>query len=788
MNKIQLPKNLPKGQWSESAKKVLAERYLLKDETGKVLETPEEMCYRVALALAGVEEKWGVKGKELEKLTKDFYEMMVRQEFLPNSPTLANAGRKNKLQLSACYVLPVEDSLIGIFDAIKNAAIIHQSGGGTGFSFSRLRPHASFVASSGGQASGPVGFMRIFDAATQEVKQGGIRRGANMGILRVDHPDILQFIECKLGGGITNFNISVGVTDKFMQALEKDTEYELINPHTKKVVNHFKARDVFEKIYQAAWQSGDPGMIWLDRINKSRANPVPELGPIEATNPCGEQPLYPNEACNLGSLNVSLFVKDGKVDWTKMKEVVHLSIRLLDNVIEDNPYPLAEIDQACKANRRVGLGLMGWADLLFQLEIPYESNEALELAEKLMKFITEEGHKASQDLAKVRGPFPNFQKSIYNTGGVFSASKNKASNKDGPKMRNSTVTTIAPTGTISIIANCSSGIEPIFALSFSHIVGERHLKFVNPYFLAAAHKAKLAEEILKKIEDDGRINGLDVPEKLKKVFKIAHEIEPVWHVKMQAAFQKYTDNAVSKTINLPHDALAEDVRDAYLLAYKLGCMGITVFRDGSKSEQVLHVGKEKPASAKSYGETKDVIKKTRPEVVAGATYRMETPLGTAFITINQNEGEPLETFINIGKAGSDVAAEAEALGRMISLLLRIASPLPVRERAQEIVNQLQGIGGAHSLGFGEKRVRSLPDAIAKALALHFDLKSKNGHGLNGSVKLISGNMDEAAYPADSAGSASQGKIKFDLCPKCGEAAVAYEEGCRKCHSCGYSEC
>lgn len=766
-----MTKNLIKGEWSESAKKVLAERYLLKDETGKVLETPEEMCWRVASALAGVEEKWGVKGKELKKLTEEFYRIMVSRQFLPNSPTLANAGRQNKLQLSACYVLPVEDSLIGIFDAIKNAAIIHQSGGGTGFAFSRLRPHASYVASSGGQASGPVGFMRIFDAATQEVKQGGIRRGANMGVLRIDHPDILEFIECKLAGGITNFNISVGVTDKFMEALEKDTEYELVNPHTEKIVNSLKARDVFEKIYQAAWKSGDPGMIWLDRINSGPANPVPELGPIEATNPCGEQPLYPNEACNLGSLNVSLFAKKGKVDWKKMKEVIHLSIRLLDNVIEGNPYPLAEIDAACKANRRIGLGVMGWADLLFQLQIPYESNEALALAAKLMKFVTGEGHKASQKLAAFRGPFLNFKKSIY---------------KDGPKIRNATVTTIAPTGTISIIANCSSGIEPIFALSFSHIVGERHLKFVNPYFAQAAKKAKISDEILQKIEEDGRVNGLDVPEKMKRVFKIAHEIEPVWHVKMQAAFQKYTDNAVSKTINLPHDALAEDVRDAYLQAYKLGCMGITVFRDGSKSEQVLHVGKL--VSVKGNGEAKEIIKKERPEVVAGATYRMETPLGTAFITINQNEGEPLETFINIGKAGSDVAAEAEALGRMISLMLRIASSLPVRERAQEIVNQLQGIGGAHSLGYGEKRVRSLPDAIAKALALHFALKSKNGHELNGTVKLVSGASETVSLPSEMMLLKTQGKVKFDLCPKCGEAAVVYEEGCRKCHSCGYSEC
>jgi len=606
--------------------------------------------------------------------------------------------------------------------------------------------------------------MRIFDAATQEVKQGGMRRGANMGVLRVDHPDILEFINCKLNGGITNFNISVGATDKFMEALKNNDEYELVDPHTKKITGKLKAAEVFEKICQAAWKTGDPGMIWLDRINKSPANPVPEMGPIESTNPCGEQPLYPYEACNLGSINLSLFVKNGEVDWQKLKEIVHLAVRFLDDVIEANPYPLPEIDKACKLNRRIGLGVMGWADLLFQLEIPYDSQEALNLAEKVMSFINSEGHKASQDLAKVRGPFPNFKKSIY---------------KESKPLRNATVTTIAPTGSLSIIANCSSGIEPIFALSYSHIVGERHLTFVNPFFLEAAKKAKIPEEVLAKIYENGKIDDLPVPQEIKRVFKTAHEITPEWHVKMQAAFQKYTDNAVSKTINLPNEATVEDIKNAYLLAYQSGCLGITVFRHGSKEEQVLHLGLGKPAFAEA---KEEIVKKPRPAVAQGATYQMETPVGTAFITVNQNgEGEPLEVFINIGKAGSDVAAVAEALGRLISLVLRVASPLPVIERAQEIVDQLQGIGGARSLGFGEKKIRSLPDAIAKALASHFGLKSKNGNN-NGSVIIVA--QSEGDNPAFAKASAG----KRDLCPKCGQATVFYEEGCRKCHACGFSEC
>jgi len=751
--------NLAKGNWSEQALRVLAERYLLKDKEGNILETPEEMCYRVAQSIAQAEEKWGVRGARQEKLIREFYKIMVGRIFLPNSPTLMNAGKSNKLQYSACYVLPVGDSLIEIFEAVKNAALIHQSGGGTGFSFSRLRPRGTFVGSSGGKASGPVGFMKIFDASTQEVKQGGMRRGANMGILRVDHPDILEFIDCKEGGGIANFNISIGTTNKFMEAIEKGEKYEIIDPHTGKVVNKLVAADVFEKICQAAWRTGDPGMIWLDRINKSPANPVPSMGPIEGTNPCGEQPLYSNEACNLGSINLALFLKNGEIDWQKLRQVVYLAVRFLDDVIEINPYPLPEIAKACKLNRRIGLGIMGWADLLFQLEIPYDSEEALKLAEKLMKFINEEGHKASQELAKTRGPFLNFKKSIY---------------KNGPPLRNATVTTIAPTGSLSIIAGCSSGIEPVFALSYSHIVGERHLAFVNPYFLEVAKKTKIKEEILAKVYKEGKINDLPVPSGLKRIFKTAHEIPFSCHIKMQAAFQKNTDNAVSKTVNLPNEAKIEEVRNAYLLAYKSGCLGITVFRHGSKDKQVLHFGLGKPEPKE------EIVKKPRPEVAAGATYRMETPVGTAFITINQNgEGEPLEIFINIGKAGSDVAAVAEALGRLISLVLRVASPLPVGDRAQEIVDQLQGIGGARSLGFGEKKIRSLPDALAKALASHFGLKSKNGNNNNGTVTLV-----ESGNPVLAKASAG----KRDLCPKCGEATVIYEEGCRKCYSCGFSEC
>jgi ribonucleoside-diphosphate reductase alpha chain len=546
------------GQWTEQALRVLRERYLTR-EGNAVRESPEQMCWRVACAIARAEERWGKSAAVVEEIARAFYDLMVEGQFLPNSPTLMNAGKGNSLQYSACYVLPVGDSMDEIFDAVKDAAIIHKSGGGTGFAFSRLRPKDALVASTGGKASGPISFLRVFNAATEAVKQGGTRRGANMGILKVDHPDILEFIECKLDGGITNFNISVAATDRFMEALERGEEYELIDPHTREVTRRLDAREVFDRIVQAAWRTGDPGMVFIDRINRSPANPTPEVGMVEATNPCGEQPLLPNEACNLGSINVSKFAlrqPDGEwaIDWDELEKAVRLSTRFLDDVIEVNPYPLPEIDATVKANRRIGLGVMGWADLLFRMGIPYDSQAALDLGERLMAFIEEKAHDQSAKLAEERGPFPNWSRSIY---------------KGGRPLRNSTVTTIAPTGTISMIAGCSSGIEPAFAVAFTHKVGDRVLPFVNHVFERVAHERGFhSDALMDEVARRGVVHGLDaVPEEVQRVFVTAHEVPYEWHVRHQAAFQKSTDNGVSKTINLPNAATVEDVARAYTLAW-----------------------------------------------------------------------------------------------------------------------------------------------------------------------------------------------------------------------------
>ncbi len=1119
-----------KGNWSESALRVMQERYLAR-QGGKVLETPEGMCWRVAAELASAEEKWGKSPEEIHEIACRFYDLMVDGVFLPNSPTLMNAGKQNGLQYSACYVLPVGDSMEEIFEAVKAAAIIHKSGGGTGFAFSRLRPKDAIVSSTGGTASGPVSFLRVFNGATEAVKQGGTRRGANMGILRIDHPDVLEFIESKLDGGITNFNISVAITEKFMDALRNDEAYELVTPHTQEVVGKLRARDVFDRIVKAAWRTGDPGLFFIDRCNASRANPTPVMGEVEATNPCiagdtlisttrglvradelsragravdvvldsrfdagewapacavfetgvkplyrlvteegyevrltadhrlmtpdgwrradtlrpgdlvhivdrkgdfgsegfleegrllgwligdghirpdkgvilrfyghekrelaplfaayinamvgsgaedryaitavevtgrdqatvssvrfarrvleryrvsqdtklshvppevlagsedlqrgllqalftadghisgtlkkgvsvrltsislpllrdvqrmllnfgiasrlyanrhsarttslpdgrggvvayecqpdhdlvisrtglatfakeigfltaakqdrlvrtlgayrrgpyremfvarvkslepdsvepvfdlneplthsfvangfvvhncGEQPLYPNEACNLGSINLATFFRPaagngkGTIDWAGLERVVRLSVRFLDDVIEANPYPLSEIDASVKANRRIGIGVMGWADILFELGIPYDGEEALRLAEEVTRFIEEKGHNESANLAEERGPFPNWSRSIY---------------QDERPLRNSTVTTIAPTGTISIIANCSSGIEPVFALAFSHIVGDRHLTFVNPIFERMAKvRGFYGEELMKAVAERGLARDLSgIPDDIQRIFVTAHEVAPEWHVRMQAAFQKYTDNGVSKTINLPHSATEEDVAKAYLLAYDLGCIGITVFRDGCKADQVLHLGTKKKAEA---GAEPAVEVGTgiepRPEELAGKTYRMETPAGTAFITVNDNgkgAGEPFEVFVSVGKAGSETMAHAEALGRLISLILRLPLPkgMSPRDRVAEIVGQLSGIGGGRPLGFGRKRVLSLPDALAQALAQHIGL-----------TEVRERKVTETALT----------KVG-DLCPDCQQATLVSEEGCRKCYWCGFSEC
>src|SRR5687767_1159310 len=580
------------GKWTDAALRVLRERYLTR-QGGEVIETPEEMCWRVATSIAEGEARYGRSPAAVQEVASAFYDMIIDGSFVPNSPTLMNAGKGNGLQYSACYVLPVGDSMEEIFDSVKAAAIIHKSGGGTGFAFSRLRPKDDIVNSTGGRASGPVSFLRVFNSATEAVKQGGTRRGANMGILRVDHPDILEFIDCKLDGGITNFNISVAVTDVFMDALAKGEEYDLINPHTKARVERLSAREVFERVVRAAWRTGDPGMVFIDRINASPANPTPRLGEVEATNPCGEQPLLPIEECNAGSLNVSKFVRrspagEWSIDWDEMDRVVRLAVRFLDDVIEMNPYPLPEIDKMVKDNRRIGLGIMGWADLLFRMGIPYDSQAALELAEQIMAFVKDKGHDQSSKLAEERGPFPNWDESIY---------------RDIRPMRNSTVTTIAPTGTISMIAGCSSGVEPIFALAFQHRVkqpdGERVLTFVNDTFEEIAREHGFYSEALKEeIARRGTVHGIPgVPEWAQRVFKTAHEISFDWHVRHQAAFQRYTDNGVSKTINLPNEATEDDVAAAYRTAWDLGCIGITVFRDGCKGEQVLNVGTAKTKDA-----------------------------------------------------------------------------------------------------------------------------------------------------------------------------------------------
>lgn len=1133
MKKKKIPRGYPKGEWSPQAIRVMEERYLIKDLRGRILETPDEMCWRVANEVGEVERNFGASEKNTEEIKRKFYELMVKKFFLPNSPTLMNAGRGNNLQYSACFVLPVGDSLTEIFEAIKRAALIHQSGGGTGFSFSRIRPKGSIVRSTRGVASGPVSFMRVFDAATAEIKQGGMRRGANMGVLRVDHPDILEFIESKKEGGITNFNISVAATDEFMKAVKKDGYYWLYDPFLKKKTKKIKAKEVFEKICQMAWATGDPGMIFIDKINQSPANPVPEMGPIEATNPCvvgstliatekglvrikdlvrkkmevriltdnkvlggeglvlrshnhlwdngkkkvwllrtksgfelkatpdhkimtkrgwvpleklkigkdevllqsqegsfnqekklpfyypgfpsnwskkfgqvlgwligdgwlsedkknyrvgfsfgaddkrimeyfrkvislwygrevkpvlrqngvyhlsyhsrrlvdffkklgvkavkaeekevpesvftapkegvigflqglftadgtvnfipgksaeirltskskkllkevqvlllnlgipsviynryrspqekffyknkkgekksylcdgicfelvisrqpvlkflkeigflgnkhkqkikgllgkkyyqrtwwdpvvevkpageeevfditepvtysmiangiviadcGEQPLYPNEACNLGSINLALMVKkEGRkkqIDWDKLEGVVRLAVRFLDNVIDINPFPLEEITQTVKSNRRIGLGVMGWADLLFQLEIPYESKEAVNLAKKVMKFIQKVGHQASFELAKERGPFPNFPKSIY---------------KDGPPLRNATVTTIAPTGSLSILANCSSGIEPLFALAYRHKTKDRELTFINPYFLEAAKKYHLDKEVIKKVEEEGSLKNTSVSSRLKKIFATAHEISWKGHIDMQAAFQQGTDNAVSKTINFPHEATVEDVYQAYLYAYQKGCRGITVYRDRCKEEQVLYAGKQEKE------EKKKLEIKPRPTVVSGKTYRIVTPVGTAFITINVNgDNQPLEVFITVGKAGSDVRADSEAIGRLISLCLRLGSDFSPQEVLAQIIDQLEGIGGSESVGFGKERIRSLADGVAKVL--------KN---------YLAGDGEEKEIISEQPSLISLRK-KGDLCPKCGQATLIYEEGCLKCSYCGFNKC
>ncbi|MBW1972697.1 MAG: adenosylcobalamin-dependent ribonucleoside-diphosphate reductase [Deltaproteobacteria bacterium] len=738
---------IPDEHWSENSLVVMRQRYLKRKDDGSV-EAPWEMFYRVAKAVALAEEIWGGSSSFIEDLTKKFYHMMTDKRFLPNSPTLMNAGRETKLQYAACYVIDVHDSMEGIFEALKRAAVIHKSGGGTGFSFSKLREKGALVKSSQGKASGPISFMSIFDKATDAIKQGGTRRGANMGILSVHHPDIEEFIRCKSGGGFPNFNISVAVTESFMKALEKGDTISLISPVDKKEVSKRKARDIFNSIVDNAWKVGDPGIIFIDLINKSPSNPVPKLGPIEATNPCGEQPLYANEACHLGSINLASFVKNRMINWVELKETVKLATRFLDNLVEINPYPFPDIEDMVKKNRRIGLGVMGFADLLFLLRIPYASTEATALAEKLMSFITEEARKTSMELAKERGAFPLFKESIY---------------KDGPPIRNSALTTIAPTGTISLLVDTSSGIEPIYGLHFYHkglssFVANKRFEEISK------EEGFYSSQLMKEVAKRGTLNGIKgIPTEMKKLFATAHEIPYTWHIKMQAAFQRATDNAVSKTINFPNQASREEVEKAFLLAYKTGCKGITIFRDGCREEQVLTKGEQREA----------IKKRERPKVLSGITTKVETPAGTMYVNLNfePSTGEPFELFANIGKAGSDIAALAEAEGRLISLILRLPSEMDRISRVREIIRELEDIGGSSSIGFGKERIRSIPDGIAHVLR-----------------EVIEGGLPPGTILPSKKKKKTKYQLKGDICPQCGNATLIRQEGCTSCMICDYNLC
>jgi len=740
---------------TQNALKVLEKRYLKRNEEGRVVETPEELFTRVARHVASADGAYGKSEAEIKRLEHEFYDLMTSLWFLPNSPTLMNAGRELG-QLSACFVLPVGDSMESIFDAVKYAAMIHKSGGGTGFSFSRLRPAGDVVGSTKGVSSGPISFMTVFDTATEAVKQGGTRRGANMGMLRIDHPDIMEFITCKdHNARLNNFNISVGITEDFMRAVEQDSEYELLNPRSRKVVGSLRAREVFDLIVRQAWKNGEPGIVFLDRINA--ANPTPAAGEIESTNPCGEQPLLPYESCNLGSINLARMVKfeneQAEIDWQRLKYTTRKAVHFLDNVIDVNKYPLPQIDEMTKANRKIGLGVMGWADMLIQLNIPYNSDDAILLAEEVMGFIQTEGRLESTRLAEDRGPFPNYEQSIYN-GEML--------------VRNATVTTIAPTGTLSILAGCSSGIEPLFAVSFVRNVMEgTKLIETNLNFEEVARDLGIwTRELAERIAEHGSVAHIEeLPEDVKQIFVTAHDISPIDHIRMQAAFQKSTDNAVSKTVNFANSATTKDVEDVYMLAYKLACKGVTVYRDGSREDQVLSTGKaegEKKEPQVAVVEEK-VMPKRRPDVIRGTTRRMKTGCGHLYVTINEDEnGKPFEIFTNIGKAGGCASSQAEAMGRLISLALRS------NMEPELLIKELKGIS-CHQPTWAEGgRILSCSDAIAKALEKYVPIDGEAGEGGNGN-----GHHSEIMI--------------IGACPDCG-GAVEHEGGCAVCHSCGFSKC
>lgn len=741
---------------SPNSLKVLQKRYLQKDDEGRAVENPSDMFARVAENIASAERSWGADDTRVAEVATDFYDLMTSLEFLPNSPTLMNAGRELQ-QLSACFVLPVEDSMESIFGAVRDTALIHKSGGGTGFSFSRLRPAGDSVRSTQGVSSGPVSFMRVFNQATEAVKQGGTRRGANMGVLRIDHPDILSFIKCKADGDFSNFNISVALTEDFMEAVKAGSEYDLLNPHTKEVAGHLDAREVYDLIIDMAWATGDPGIIFIDRIN--RDNPTPHLGEIESTNPCGEQPLLPYEACNLGSVNLAKMTRITEngldVDWDRLADVVHRGVRFLDDVIEVNEYPLPEIGELARGNRKIGLGVMGWADLLIRLDIAYDSDEAVALGEKVMGFIDAEAKAASRKLAEERGVFPNFAGSIYDT-------------PEGGAIRNATVTTIAPTGTLSIIANCSSGVEPLFAVSYVRTVMDNdRLIEVNPLFEEVAVKRGFySRELMALIADHGSVADIDdVPEDVRRVFVTAHDISPDWHIRTQAAFQKYTDNAVSKTVNFSADATPDDVRYVYDLAYELGVKGVTIYRDGSKEGQVLTTGKSASVQGAEAdaGRLGEIEPRPRPLVTQGRTEKIQTGCGNLYVTVNWDEQGMCEVFTQMGKSGGCAASQSEALSRMISVSLRAGVD------PEAITKHLRGIRCPSPSWAEGGKVLSCADAVGIVMEHAVQYRET---GL--AATAITKNTDAL----DNLSGA---------CPECG-GALEHESGCSVCRSCGFSKC
>jgi len=758
-------------KFSENAKRVLEKRYLAKDVNGKVKEKPEEMFRRVAKNIAKADKLYN-KNKSTKETEEEFYKLMTNLEFLPNSPTLMNAGRDLQ-QLSACFVLPIEDSMESIFQTIKDTAMIHKSGGGTGFSFSRLRAKNSHVRSTGGVSSGPVSFMKVFNSATQAVKQGGTRRGANMGILRVDHPDILEFITCKENDKeITNFNISIGCTEDFVKKAIDNKKYDLIDPHTKESVGKLSAKKVLDLIVKMAWKNGEPGIVFLDRMNKD--NPTPKIGEIESTNPCGEQPLLSYESCNLGSINLSRMIDGKEIDYKKLARTTRSAIHFLDNVIDMNSYPLKRIKEMTRSNRKVGLGIMGFADMLLDLGIKYNSEEAIKLAEKIMKFILDEAVDASRELAKERGVFPNFENSIY--------AKHKKL-----KLRNATLTTIAPTGSISIISNCSSGIEPLFALSYVRkILDNEKLLEVHPYFeKIAKERGFYSTELMQKVAQKGSIEDVqEIPKDVRDVFVTSFDIKPSWHIRMQAAFQQYTHNAVSKTVNFSNESKENDIKEVYMLAYKTGCKGVTVYRDGSRTEQVLNIdNKKKVEDQQTFFK---IIPRPRPNVTVGTTTKIATGCGNLYITINEEEnGMPFEVFMQMGKAGGCAMSQLEAIGRLLSLALRSGIDIG------SIIEQLRGIRCPSPSWEKGGRIFSCSDAISRVIERRL-IKAKKINTLQDKEQIAppaGSNKIESSQEGGIPNVATERKTGniVGVCPDCG-GALWHIEGCMICKACGYSKC